>query len=126
MVEKAPAGWIDEQLGEKIMQMIKDMKHHLRTSKMQHYFISKKNMFENIPKHRLLKAHEKFHRLQENLVPFLMIAIKQLQTEKFFFPLPDIEELYNILTTSDTLALLNPSLMMTVGAMGDATNAFQR
>ena len=144
MVEKSPAGWTEEQLGAKLLQLIKDMKGHLMTKKLSHYFISKKNMFEvrkvvswkistlflllfkAIPQHKLLKAHEKFHRLQENLVPFLMRAIKRLHIDKFFYPLPDVEELYNILTTRDTLAMLNPSLLETAGAMKEATNAFER
>ena len=67
MVEQALAGWTEESLGLKLLQLIKDMKSHLKRQRLKHYFISSENMFDLVPKHKLAQAHERFYRFQVGL-----------------------------------------------------------
>jgi hypothetical protein len=82
-------------------------------------------MFEHIPKHKLRRAQERFTRLQENIVPHLMVAIKRLHYEKGFYPMPDMDRLYTILTATTTLGILNPALLG-AGEPPKGRNAFER
>ena len=111
MVEKSPAGWVEERLGSKLLQFVREMGQHLKKEKLPHYFMSKRNMFENLPRHKLRTAQEKFHRLNESIVPHLITAIRRLAGEKGFYPHPDVDHLYTVLTTTNTLTMLNPELM---------------
>ena len=56
------------------------------------------------------KTHERVHRLIENPVMFLLDCLLNLQFEKNFYPLLDIERLYKILTTESSLELMQPLL----------------
>ena len=55
-------------------------------------------------------------------VPHLMIAIRKLQYDpaRYFYPMPDIEHLYTVLTmtTTNALMLMNPSLAAVASAPG--------
>jgi hypothetical protein len=52
-------------------------------------------MFSILPKHKLRKAQEKFYRLNENIVPHLIKALKNLQYSKGFYPMPDLVTQFN-------------------------------
>ena len=67
-------------------------------------------MFANIPSHKLKQAQEKVHRVRENPVFHLLHSLTKLRPEKGFYPGLDIERLYRILTTEQSLGLLNPGL----------------
>ena len=112
MVEKSPADWQDENLGEKFSHFLRQMRTHLMKERLPNYFMYKHNMFRSVPRHKLRKAQEKFHRLHENLVPHLLLAMKHLQYEKNFYPMPDLDQLYQILSTKTTIQMqINPALL---------------
>jgi hypothetical protein len=116
MVEESPAGWTDEALGTHLQNLIKKMRSHLTKEKLPHYMIYKQNTLDGVPKHKMRMAHERFHRMYENLVPHIMVTIRRLQyNAKHFYPMPDMLHLYNVLTTTNTLLLINPSLMHASG-----------
>ena len=92
MVENNPARWLDEQLGDNLMEMLRNMRACLKRQKLTNYFISKENLFDSVPRHKLARAYERFYRLQENPVPYLMIAIRHLHNDKGFYPQIDIDK----------------------------------
>ena len=67
-------------------------------------------MFANIPNHKLRQAQEKVHRMKENPVFYLLHSLTKLHAQKGFYPGLDIQRLYKILTTEQSLGLLNPGL----------------
>lgn len=113
MLEKQPVGWPEEQLGTKLLQFIREMGQSLKKETLPHYFLSKRNMFENLPKHKLRLAQEKFHRFQESIIPHLILSIRGLAGEKGFYPTPDVTKLYAVLTSANALTMINPALLAT-------------
>ena len=109
-MEKSPGDWTAENIGEKLMLILKFLKKHVTSQKMPNYFISKSNMFANIPNHKLREAQEKVHRIQEKPVFYLLDCLLKLKYEKNFYPMPDLSKLYKILTTDSQLSILNPNL----------------
>ena len=71
---------------------------------------SKCNIFANIPNHKLLAAQHKIHQIREKPVFHLLNSLSKLKPEKGFYPMLDIEKLYQILTTEKSLSLAHPSL----------------
>ncbi len=122
MVERNPAQWTEENLGENLLQLLREMKSSLRRQKLPNYFLSRENLFDSVPRHKLARALERFHRFQENPVPFIMVAIKRLHYDADFYPGVDVDKLHDILTTTETLALINPALLKA----SKPTNAFER
>ena len=57
-------------------------------------------MFSTLPKHKLRKAQEKFFRLNENIVPHLISALKNLQYNKGFYPVPDLVNNWTLIVLS--------------------------
>ena len=93
MVERNPARWTEEQLGENLVGLLREMKGSLKRGRLPNYFLSKENLFDTVPSHTLARAHERFHRLQENPVPYLMVAIRRLHYDRGFYPNVDIDRL---------------------------------
>ena len=74
------------------------------------FCFSKCNMLANIPNHKLLAAQHKVHQIREKPVFHLLNSLSKLKPEKGFYPMLDIERLYQILTTEQILCLAHPSL----------------
>ena len=72
---------------------------------------SKCNIFANIPNHKLLAAQHRLHQIREKPVFHLLNSLSKLKPEKGFYPMLDIERLYEILTTEQSLSLAHPSLL---------------
>ena len=72
---------------------------------------SKCNIFANIPNHKLLAAQHRLHQIREKPVFHLLNSLSKLKPEKGFYPMLDIEKLYKILTTEQSLTLAHPSLL---------------
>ncbi len=83
--------WTEERLGDNLVLLLREMKASLKRQRLGNYFVSKENLFDSLPRHKLAHAHERFHRLQENPVPYLMVAIKRLHCDRGFYPLVDID-----------------------------------
>lgn len=75
------------------------------------FSFSKCNIFANIPNHKLLAAQHKVHQIREKPVFHLLNSLSKLKPEKGFYPMLDIERLYQILTTEQSLTLAHPSLL---------------
>ncbi len=113
LVEEFPAGWTDEGLASFLLNIAKKMRGHLTKERLPHYMIYKRNTFDTLPKSKIRTAQERFHRITENLVPHLMVAIRRLQYDaRNFYPVPDMIHLHSVLTSANTLLLINPSLAM--------------
>ena len=56
------------------------------------------------------QCHERVHTLIENPVMYLLNCLLNLQFDKNFYPRLDIERLYKILTTDNSLVLMQPWL----------------
>ena len=76
---------------------------------------SKCNIFANIPNHKLLAAQQKVHRIREKPVFHLLNSLTKMKPEKGFYPMINIERLYQILTDESSLTMFNPGLAGGVG-----------
>jgi hypothetical protein len=56
LVEKSPGDWTEENVGEKLLLLLKYLKIHLTKLKMPHYFLDRVNMFATIANHKLRAA----------------------------------------------------------------------
>ena len=64
-----------------------------------------------LPKHQIAAAHAKLFRINENIVPHLLQAVKKLQYDKGFYPTLDCDFLVEILTTDIALKLVLPKML---------------
>ena len=64
-----------------------------------------------MPKHEVAQAHAKLFRINENIVPYLLQAVKKLQYDKGFYPMLDCDFLIEILTTDIALKLVLPKML---------------
>ena len=114
MLEKDPASWQDETLGDKFALFVKTFLSRLEKKELHNYFIKKENMLQRLPKHKLAEAHAKLFRINENVVPHLLQAVNDLQImDKGFYPILNIENLVQILTTDISLKLILPHILTT-------------
>jgi len=119
LVEQSPGDWTEENVGEKLIVLLRKLKEHLTKQKMPHYFLSDCNMFANVASHNLKAAQWTVFRILENPVYHLMHAVHNLNFEKNFYPKLDVKRLNKILT-EDNKSLLGKSLGGMMG--GDITS----
>lgn len=79
---------------------------------LKDYFISRKNLFETIPKRNLHLIHKRIKRIIENPVMYLITSMKYVRYKPEFFPVFDYRRLFKLLTIHDgeLVAFLNPAL----------------
>ena len=82
---------------------------------IRYFLFSKCNIFANIPNHKLLAAQQKVHRIREKPVFHLLNSLTKMKPEKGFYPMINIERLYQILTDESSLTMFNPGLAGGVG-----------
>ena len=111
MLEEDPATWQDETLGDKFRLFFKSFMVRLQKKELPSYFIKKQNLLSKLPKHKIAEAHAKVFRIQENIVPYLLQAVKILHYDKGFFPSLDCDFLIQILTTDNAIKLILPKLL---------------
>ena len=111
MLEKDPASWQDETLGDKFVLFFKSFLAKIEKKELNNYFIKKQNLLLKIPNHEIAQAHAKLYRINENLVPHLLQVVKRLQNDKGFYPMLDCDSLIEILTTEVALKLVMPDLL---------------
>ena len=111
MLEKDPASWQDETLGDKFVLFFKSFLAKIEKKELNNYFIKKQNLLLKIPNHEIAQAHAKLYRINENLVPHLLQVVKRLQNDKGFYPMLDCDSLIEILTTEVALKLVMPGLL---------------
>ena len=113
MLEKDPASWQDETLGDKFSLFFKGFLGRIERKELSNYFIKKQNMLDKLPNHRLAQAHAQLFRINENIVPYLLQGVKHLQYDKGFYPSLDCDHLIKILTTDIALKLVLPKMLIT-------------
>ena len=111
MLEKDPASWQDETLGDKFVLFFKSFLAKVEKKELNNYFIKKQNLLLKMPKHEIAQAHAKLFRMNENLVPHLLQAVKKLHYDKGFYPMFDCDFLIEILTTDIALKLVLPNML---------------
>ena len=111
MLEKDPASWQDETLGDKFVLFFKSFLAKIEKKELNNYFIKKQNLLLKFPKHKIAQAHAKLFRINENIVPHLLQAVKNLQYDKGFYPTLDYDFLIEILTTDIALKLVLPKML---------------
>ena len=111
MLEKDPASWQDETLGDKFVLFFKSFLAKIEKKELNNYFIKKQNLLLKFPSHKIAQAHAKVFRINENIVPHLLQAVKSLQYDKGFYPTLDCDFLIEILTTDIALKLVLPNML---------------
>ncbi len=126
-MEREPTCFVEETLGRNLLQLFVEMKGHLKRQRLPNYYLWNENLLASVPRHKLAQAQERFHRIQEHLVPLLMVAIKRLHFDHDFYPAPDMDELYHILSRPDrdTILMANPALLQATGGV-QGSNVFKR
>lgn len=103
--------WQEENLGSKMLLVLKKIYECLGSGKLPDYFVRDRNLLESTPSRYLHISQEKFHKILERPLFYTLIAIRNLRyTSGSFFPTLDIKELYKIITTRNALVLVNPGL----------------
>ncbi len=113
MMERDPASWQDETLGDKFVRFFKSLLLRIEKKEFNNYFIRKQNMLLRLPSHAIAKAHAILFKIHENIVPNLLQAVTGLQYSKGFYPILDCDHLIQILTTDIALKLVLPKMLMT-------------
>ena len=67
MLEKDPASWQDETLGDKFVLFFKSFLAKIEKKELNNYFIKKQNLLLKYPKHEIAQAHAKLFRINENI-----------------------------------------------------------
>ena len=106
MLEKDPASWQDETLGDKLISFFKTLLSKVEKKELPNYFIKKQNLLLKLPQHKLGEAHAKVFRINENIVPHLMEAVKSLHYDRSFYPALDCDRLVQIISMDNSLKLL--------------------
>ncbi|XP_044753391.1 uncharacterized protein LOC123312890 [Coccinella septempunctata] len=90
--------WPEHRMGRKLLKVIEDLNDGLSRSKIRHYFIRKKNCFEDIPSKYLQFAQKAFHDVLQFPVTHFIKALKNLKyAHSDFYPTPDLNRLQQIL-----------------------------
>ena len=110
MLEADPASWQDELLGDKLMEFFQKMLKKLEKKDFPNYFLRKQNFVHELSGHKLAQAQERTFRIIENIVPYLIHAVKQLHYDSGFYPMLDIDGLVKILSTENPLSLVMPKM----------------
>ena len=116
MLEKDPASWQDETLGDKLTAFFKTFLSKLEKKELPNYFIKKQNLLLKLPKHKVGEAHAKVFILNENIVPHLIHAVKNLRytaADRSFYPALDCHRLIEIISTDNSLHLVIPRSLTT-------------
>ena len=108
MLERDPASWQDEILGDKFMAYFKRLLNKVEKKDLPNYFVRKDNMATHLPKHKIAEAHARIFRIYENMVPHLIDAVMRLQNDRGFYPSLDCEGLIEIITTENPILLVLP------------------
>lgn len=109
-VESNYTDWNETSLGENILTIFKTLYDCIQQRKLSHYFIRKRNVFFTKAPKDLVKAQGRLFRLMERFVPLVLQTAKQLQTSNSTFPFPDLNRLWELVTTPMTLLSINPAL----------------
>ena len=111
MLEADPASWQDELLGDKLMEFFQKMLKKLEKKDFPNYFLRKQNFVHELSGHKLAQAQERTFRIIENIVPYLIHAVKQLHYDSGFYPMLDIDGLVKILSIENPLSLVMPKML---------------
>lgn len=96
--------WPEHRLGVKLKLVLNSLSERLSKSNLPHYFIHGKNILENTPRKYLLPAQDIIYRILETPLPYVLHALKHVRyAPGKFYPEPNIEELYEILSKESVL-----------------------
>ena len=110
LIEANYTDWNETSLGENILNIFKTLYDSIQHRKLSHYFIRRRNLlFTKAPKD-IVKAQGRLFRLVERFVPLVLQTAKQLQTSNSIFPFPDLNRLWDLVTTQLTIDSINPAL----------------
>ncbi len=110
LVERNYVDWEQASLGDRVFFFFKQLYYHVKRRKLLHYFIRKRNLLASKRPSDMLKVQERIYRLLEKFVPFTLQAVARIQSSNSIYALPNVAELWNLLTTKSTLASINPTL----------------
>lgn len=109
--EKNYKDWPENRLGEKMLRLLKTLKDSMGKQELKDFFIENRNILENVPGPLLRAAQEKVHNIMERPVGHFIYALRNLTySGSQFYPMFDFDELYKILNTSESLAMMNPMI----------------
>lgn len=102
--------WNEHNLGGNLMEFLRTFLQRVQTKNLPDFFLPKRNLFENVPETVITRLHENIFRILENPVMYVMRALKNVRFVRNFYPKLNMKRLYTILTISEPMALVNPSL----------------
>lgn len=103
--------WPEHRLGSKLIKVMTNLKNRLARESLPHYFIKRRNLFENIPGKYLHFAHRVFHEILQFPIFYFLQAVRNLRyTSGKFYSTLDCRKVYKILTMDNvqTAGMINP------------------
>ncbi|XP_067013083.2 uncharacterized protein [Anabrus simplex] len=122
--ERNYADWPEYTPGVTLSAFLDCVYTSLKKEKLADYFLPQRNLYESIPVSYLRRVQEQLHRIQENLIMHVMVAVRNLryvEGEDNFYPCLDFKRLYDIITTEDFVSILNPSLGLAMKGSKETT-----
>lgn len=110
----SPSMWPEHRSGESLRRLLKKLYTAVSQSQphLPDYFISKKNLFANIPRQYLLLTQKQLNRIIDNPVLYVIASMENIRYKPEFFPVLDYKRLYKLLTLENRklVAFINPAL----------------
>lgn len=112
--ERNYANWPEDRPGDILCKFLDKLYNAIKYKHLEDYFIEKRNLFESTPRTHLLKVQEKLLRMRENLVVYVLLALRNLRyIDTAFYPVLDCKKLYDIIVSHENLTP-NPHLQRSV------------
>ncbi|XP_012269305.2 uncharacterized protein LOC105693756 [Athalia rosae] len=110
----SPSMWPENRAGDSLRRLLKKLYASVSQTQpcLPDYFLSKKNLFANIPKQYLLLTQKQLNRIIDNPVMYVLTSMENIRYKPEFFPVLDYKKLFKILTveSNDLMGVINPAL----------------
>ena len=102
--------WKENQLGKALIEFLNLIYRSLKKSILPDFILKQRDLFESIPKGNLRKAQALLFKIQENLLMYVLQALRNIHYCDEFYPRLDFKRIHEIITIDNSLKLINPKL----------------
>ncbi|CAG0879599.1 unnamed protein product [Darwinula stevensoni] len=118
MCEEEFLQWPEEQLAEKIFQLMETLHRALQKQRLPNYFIRKRNILENIPTQQILRSQKRVSEMLESWpirIFHILEALSSIELAPGFYPRFPFEKLNYYLTAESWTIIKHLPLMESSG-----------
>lgn len=102
--------WKENQLGKALIEFLNLIYRSLKKSMLPDFILTQRDLFESIPRGNLRKVQAFLFKIQENILMYVLQALRNIHYCDEFYPLLDFKRIYEIITIDNSLKLANPKL----------------